>query len=49
MMPGTMPATKSFNTDTSAIAPYRIIGIDGGIMIASEAEDDVIAAAKVRE
>jgi hypothetical protein len=26
---------------------YRIMGIDGGMMIASDAEDDVIAAAKV--
>ena len=45
MMPGTMPATKSCTTELPDITAYRIIGIEGGMMIASEAEDEVIAAA----
>ena len=43
--PGTIPAMKSFTTDTPAIAPYRMKAKLGGIMIAIEAEDEVIAAA----
>ena len=45
MMPGTMPATNSCTTDVSAITAYRIIGIDGGMMTASVAADDITAAA----
>ena len=43
--PGTMPATNSCVTDDSDITAYKIIGIDGGIMMANDAEDDVTAAA----
>ena len=45
MMPGTMPATKSCTTEVSAITAYRIIGIDGGMITASVAADDMTAAA----
>ncbi|MNW17400.1 hypothetical protein D3C71_2165780 [compost metagenome] len=44
-MPGTMPATKICTTEASAITAYRIMGIEGGMMMASVAEDDVTAAA----
>ena len=40
-----MPATKICTTEVSAITAYRIIGIDGGMMTASVAADDIIAAA----
>ena len=40
-----MPATKSCTIEVPESAPYRIIGIEGGMMMASEAEDEVIAAA----
>ena len=40
-MPGTMPATNSCTTEVSAITAYRIIGIDGGMMTASVAADDI--------
>ena len=39
-----MPATKSCTTEVPAITAYRIIGIDGGMMIASEAVEEVTAA-----
>src|SRR3954469_4323168 len=45
MIPGTMPATNSCTTDVSAITAYRIIGIDGGMITASVAADDIDAAA----
>ena len=45
MMPGTMPATNSCTTEVSAITAYRIIGIDGGMITASVAADDITAAA----
>ena len=44
-----IPATKSWVIEASVSAPYRIIGIDGGMMTASEAEEEVTAAAKVAE
>ena len=40
-----MPATKSWTTDVSAITAYRIIGIEGGMITASVADDDITAAA----
>ena len=40
-----MPATKMRTTDVSAITAYRIIGIEGGMMTASVADDDITAAA----
>ncbi len=40
-----MPATKSWTTEVSAITAYRIIGIDGGMITASVAADDIAAAA----
>ena len=40
-----MPATKSWTTEVSAITAYRIIGIDGGMITASVAADDITAAA----
>ena len=43
--PGTIPATNNCTTELSDITAYRIIGIEGGIMIAMDAEDEVIAAA----
>ncbi len=45
MMPGTMPATKILTTEVSAITAYRIIGIDGGMITASVADEDITAAA----
>lgn len=39
-----MPATNICTTEVPAITAYRIIGIDGGMMIASDADDDVMAA-----
>src|SRR5689334_17467741 len=42
--PGTTPPTNSLTTDVSAIAAYRIIGIDGGMITASVAEEDSTAA-----
>ncbi len=42
--PGTRPATNSCTTEAPAMTAYRIIGIDGGMMIASEAVDEVTAA-----
>ena len=44
--PGTIPATKSSTTELPDITPYRIMGIDGGMMTAKVADDDVTAAAK---
>ena len=43
-----MPATKSWTTELSDMTAYRIMGIDGGMMMAMVAEDDVTAAAKPR-
>jgi hypothetical protein len=31
-MPGPTPAMNSSPTDTSALTPYKIIGIDGGMI-----------------
>ena len=44
--PGRIPATKSSTTELPDMTPYRIIGIEGGMMTAKVAEDDVTAAAK---
>ena len=43
------PATNIFTTDSSAMAAYRIIGIDGGMMMARLADEDEIAAANSLE
>ena len=42
--PGTMPATNSLTTEESDMAPYRIIGIDGGMMMASDAAEELTEA-----
>ena len=39
-----MPATNIWTTEVPAMTAYRIIGIDGGMMIASVAVDEVTAA-----
>ena len=39
-----MPATNICTTDVPAMTAYRIIGIDGGMMIASVAVEEVTAA-----
>ena len=44
-----MPATNSFTIELPDITPYRIIGIEGGMMMARLAEEDVTAAVKARE
>jgi hypothetical protein len=36
-MPGPKPAMKSSPIDTSALTPYRIIGIEGGMITPSSA------------
>ncbi|MCY1531472.1 hypothetical protein D9M68_667000 [compost metagenome] len=36
-MPGPKPAMNSSPMDTSALTPYRIIGIDGGMITPSSA------------
>ncbi|MNW19663.1 hypothetical protein D3C71_2197540 [compost metagenome] len=36
-MPGPKPAMNSSPIDTSALTPYRIIGIDGGMITPSSA------------
>ena len=41
------PAMNSWTIDASASAPYKIIGIEGGMMIASDADEEVTAAANV--
>ncbi len=43
--PGTIPATNSFTTEVCAMTAYRIIGIEGGMMMARLADDDIVAAA----
>ena len=43
--PGTMPATNICTTEVSAITAYRIMGIEGGMITASVAAEDMIAAA----
>ena len=43
--PGMIPATKSWTTELSDMTAYRIMGIDGGMMMAMVAEDEVTAAA----
>ena len=43
--PGMMPATNNCTTEVSAITAYRIIGIEGGMITASVADDEVMAAA----
>src|SRR6185436_10734789 len=48
MVPGTMPPTKSFPTETSAMLPYRMAGMLGGMMGPTTAEDAVTAATKAR-
>ena len=45
MTPGTMPATNSCTTEVSAITAYSTMGIEGGMMTARVAEEDMIAAA----
>src|SRR5918992_509390 len=44
MRPGTIPAMNIWTTEVSAMTAYRIIGIEGGMMIASEALEEVTAA-----
>ena len=44
--PGTNPATNNCSTLVFADTAYRIIGIDGGMMMASDADDEVTAAEK---
>src|SRR3970282_3058882 len=44
--PGTMPATNNCTTEVPAITAYRIIGIEGGMMIAIDADEEVTAAVK---
>ena len=39
-----IPATNILTTDCPAITAYRIIGMDGGMMIASELEELTMAA-----
>src|SRR5210317_743719 len=43
--PGMIPATKSWTTELSDMTAYRIMGIDGGMMMAMVAEEEVTAAA----
>ena len=43
-----MPATNSCTTELSDMTPYRIIGIEGGMITARVAEEEVTAAAKGR-
>ena len=45
-MPGTTPAMKSLTMDAPVMAPKRIMGMDGGMMIAIVADEDKTAAAK---
>ena len=40
-----IPATNIFTTEVPAMTAYKIIGIEGGMMIASVAAEDIIAAA----
>jgi hypothetical protein len=40
-----MPATNNCTTEVSAITAYRIIGIEGGMITASVAAEDITAAA----
>ena len=47
--PGTIPATNSSITELPDITAYRIIGIDGGMITARVADDEVTAAANSRE
>src|SRR3954468_567925 len=49
MIPGTIPATNSCTTEVPAITAYRIIGIEGGMITASVAEDDMTAQANSLE
>src|SRR6266542_1203143 len=49
MIPGMMPATNNLTTEVCAITAYRIIGIDGGMMMARLAADEVVAAANSAE
>jgi hypothetical protein len=44
--PGRRPAMKSFTMDAPVIAPKRIMGMEGGMMIAIVAEAESTAAAK---
>ena len=46
-MPGPKPAMNSSPIDTSAATPYRIIGIDGGMITPSSALVACSAAAQV--
>ena len=47
MIPGITPAMNSEPTDTDAVVANTTMGILGGMMIPSEAEDAVTAAASV--
>ena len=47
--PGRIPATNSSTTDAPDITPYRIMGMDGGMITARVADDEVTAAANSRE
>ncbi len=40
-----MPATNNCVTDVSAMTAYKIMGMDGGIMMASDAAEEQMAAA----
>ena len=40
-----MPATNSLTTEVCAITAYSTIGIEGGMMMARLAADDMVAAA----
>lgn len=44
MKPGTNPATNNCSTEVLAETAYRIIGMEDGIIIASQSEDEVTAA-----
>jgi hypothetical protein len=43
--PGTMPARNSCEIEVLVTTPYRIIGIDGGMMMPTTDEATMIAAA----
>jgi len=43
--PGIIPATNSCTTELSDITAYKIMGIEGGMIMAMVAEEDVTAAA----
>ena len=47
--PGIIPATNNCSTDVPADVAYKIIGMDGGIIMAKEADEEVTAAANGAE